>query len=151
MYGLTSPQKPTRRLIMQKARRHPSEDGLRPLVSVRFQVLFTPLSGFFSSFSRLTGSLSVVQEYLAFRGGPRSFTRSSTSSALLWYPDEGSNVSHTGLSPAMVGLSRPFCYVDLCNLVCPGPQPRDESRFGLVPFRSPLLGKSMSLSSPTGT
>jgi len=30
---------------MQKARRHPSEDGLRPLVSVRFQVLLTPLVG----------------------------------------------------------------------------------------------------------
>ncbi len=33
----------TRRLIMQKARRHQSEDQLRPLVSVRFQGLFTPL------------------------------------------------------------------------------------------------------------
>ena len=30
---------------MQKARRHPSEDRLRPLVSVRFQVLFTSLIG----------------------------------------------------------------------------------------------------------
>ena len=30
---------------MQKARRHPSEDRLRPLVSVRFQVLLTPLVG----------------------------------------------------------------------------------------------------------
>src|SRR5690606_39657342 len=37
--GLTSPEKLTRRLIMQKARRHPTE-GLRPLVSVWFQVLF---------------------------------------------------------------------------------------------------------------
>ena len=30
---------------MQKARRHPSEDGLRPFVSVRFQVLLTSLIG----------------------------------------------------------------------------------------------------------
>ena len=30
---------------MQKARRHPPEDGLRPLVSIRFQVLLTPLVG----------------------------------------------------------------------------------------------------------
>ncbi len=30
---------------MQKARRHPSEDGLRPLVSARFQVLLTSLIG----------------------------------------------------------------------------------------------------------
>ena len=30
---------------MQKARGHPSEDELPPLVSTRFQVLFTPLIG----------------------------------------------------------------------------------------------------------
>jgi hypothetical protein len=36
--GLTLPVKVTRRLIMQKARRHP--EGLRPLVSVWFQDLF---------------------------------------------------------------------------------------------------------------
>ena len=33
----------TRRLIMQKARSHPDKSGLLPLVSVRFQGLFTPL------------------------------------------------------------------------------------------------------------
>ena len=38
----------TRRLIMQKARRHPI--GLRPLVSVWFQVLFTPLLGVLFTF-----------------------------------------------------------------------------------------------------
>jgi hypothetical protein len=38
---------------------------------------FTPLSGFFSPFPRGTGSLSVTQEYLALRGGPRGFTRIS--------------------------------------------------------------------------
>ncbi len=32
----------TRRLIMQKARCHPDESGLQPLVSVWFQSLFTP-------------------------------------------------------------------------------------------------------------
>ena len=39
--GLTMLATVTRRLIMQKARRHPSLNlGLRPLVSVWFQVLF---------------------------------------------------------------------------------------------------------------
>ena len=38
---LTLPVTVTRRLIMQKARRHPN--GLRPLVSVRFQDLFHSL------------------------------------------------------------------------------------------------------------
>ena len=44
-YGLSLPQRLTRRLIMQKARRHPPEGGLRPLVSVRFQGLLTSLVG----------------------------------------------------------------------------------------------------------
>ena len=38
---LTLPVKVTRRIIMQKARRHPTK-GLRPLVGARFQVLFHP-------------------------------------------------------------------------------------------------------------
>ena len=44
---------------------------------------FTPLSGFFSPFPRGTGSLSVTQEYLALRGGPRGFIRDSTCPELL--------------------------------------------------------------------
>ena len=44
-YTLTLPQKLTRRLIMQKARRHPPEGRLRPLVSTRFQGLLAPLVG----------------------------------------------------------------------------------------------------------
>ena len=35
---------------MQKARRHPAYAGLRPLVSTRFQVLFTPLFGVLFTF-----------------------------------------------------------------------------------------------------
>jgi hypothetical protein len=44
---------------------------------------FTPLPGFFSPFPRGTGSLSVTQEYLALRGGPRGFTRDFTCPVLL--------------------------------------------------------------------
>ena len=44
---------------------------------------FTPLPGFFSPFPRGTGSLSVAQEYLALRGGPRRFNRDSTCPGLL--------------------------------------------------------------------
>ena len=44
---------------------------------------FTPLSGFFSPFPRGTGSLSVTQEYLALRGGPRGFNRDFTCPDLL--------------------------------------------------------------------
>ncbi len=44
---------------------------------------FTPLQGFFSPFPRGTVALSVTQEYLALRGGPRGFTRNFTCSVLL--------------------------------------------------------------------
>jgi len=44
---------------------------------------FTPLPGFFSPFPRGTISLSVIQEYLALRGGPRRFTRDFTCPMLL--------------------------------------------------------------------
>ena len=37
-----------------------ADKPLRPLVSTRFQVYFTPLSGFFSPFPHGTGSLSVI-------------------------------------------------------------------------------------------
>ena len=100
----------TRRPIMQKVRRHPLRlraIGLRPLVSVRFQVLFTRLSPCFSSFKRPTRSLSVIEEYLALAGGPASFTRSSTSSALLWYTSQRLiTFSPTGLSPSLAYPSR---------------------------------------------
>ena len=39
-HGLTSPHTVTRRLILQKARRHTNEFALRRIVSNRFQVLF---------------------------------------------------------------------------------------------------------------
>lgn len=137
---LTWPQTATRRLIMRKARSHPfpaptldhktipssgivsgqkweRDIGLLLLVSVWFQVLFTPLVGVLFIVRSRYFSLSVVEEYLALEGGPPSFTRSSTSSVLLWYADRngGHRLSHTGLSPSVVGLSRPFCWPCLCN------------------------------------
>ena len=89
---LTWPQTATRRLIMRKARSHPfpsrrTDIGLLQLVSVWFQVLFTPLVGVLFIVRSRYFSLSVVEEYLALEGGPPSFTRSSTSSVLLWYVD----------------------------------------------------------------
>jgi hypothetical protein len=81
--GLTSPVTVTRRLIMQKARRHPIT-RLRPLVSVRFQVLLSPsCSECFSPFPHGTGSLSVSQIYLALPDGAGKFKRGVSDPALL--------------------------------------------------------------------
>ena len=80
---LTSPVTVTRRLIMQKARRH-SITELRPLVSVRFQVLLSPsCSECFSPFLHSTGSLSVSQECLALPDGAGKFKRGVSDPALL--------------------------------------------------------------------
>ena len=43
------------------------------------------------------------------------------------------SMSHTGLSPSVAGLPRPFRYRRFCN-PSRRPQPRDESRFGLCPL-----------------
>jgi hypothetical protein len=80
---LTSPVTVTRRLIMQKARRH-QITWLRPLVSVWFQVLLSPFcSKCFSPFLHSTGSLSVSQECLALPDGAGKFKRGVSDPALL--------------------------------------------------------------------
>ena len=48
-----------------------------------FRIFSLPLPGCFSPFPHGTGSLSVVSEYLALEGGPPSFPRDSTCSAVL--------------------------------------------------------------------
>jgi hypothetical protein len=58
--------------------------------------------------------------------------------------------SHTGLSPSVVGLSRPFRWQWFCNPSRPL-NPGTNPGLGCVRFRSPLLTESMSLSSPAGT
>src|SRR5690349_23152875 len=59
---------------------------LRPLVCMRFQVLFHSPPGFFSPFPHGTGSLSVDYEYLALEDGPPIFRQDFTCPALLLAP-----------------------------------------------------------------
>src|SRR5664279_3962194 len=56
-------------------------------------------SRFFSPFLHSTGSLSVSQEYLALRDGPRSFTQDFSCPALLRLPLGVYIATCTGLSP----------------------------------------------------
>ena len=74
---LTLPLAISRRLILQQARGQDTAPS-HCLSADGFMFYFTPLRGFFSPFPRGTISLSVTQEYLALRGGPRRFTRDST-------------------------------------------------------------------------
>ena len=93
---------------MQKARRHPPAGGLRPLVSTRFQVLFTPLFGVLFTFpSRywftigLSGVFSLTgwcRQIPTGRLRPRS-TQELTKSLFL---------TRTQLSCSMAGFPTPF-------------------------------------------
>ena len=106
--GLTSPVTATRRLIMQKARRHPptgTPTACRRTVSGS---LSPRCSRCFSPFPHGTGPLSVFREYLALPDGPGCFGQGFPCPALLRVPPGRSPLSRTGLSPATAGRSRPF-------------------------------------------
>ena len=98
----------TRRLIMQKARRH--QINLAPTACKRMVSgsISLPYSGFFSPFPHGTGSLSVSQEYLALPDGPGKFMQGFTCPALLRIPLSITVITYTGLSPSMVLLSSRF-------------------------------------------
>ena len=57
---------------------------LRQFVSIRFQVLFHSPPGVLFTFPSQYYALSVTEEYLALRGGPRSFRQGFSCLVLLW-------------------------------------------------------------------
>ena len=105
--GLTMLATVTRRLIMQKARRHPKRAPTACKRKVSGSISL-PYSGFFSPFPHGTGSLSVSQEYLALPDGPGKFMQGFTCPALLRIPLSITSLAYTGLSPSMVLLSSSF-------------------------------------------
>ena len=70
-----------------------------------------PYSGFFSPFPHGTSSLSVSQEYLALADGPAGFIQGFPCPVLLRIPLLLTLFTCTGLSPAMVPLSRGFQFI----------------------------------------
>ncbi len=106
---LTSPEKVTRRFIMQKARRHPKGAPTACKRTVSGSIALR-CSRFFSPFPHGTGSLSVSREYLALPDGPGKFTQDFSCPALLRILLSINQMSCTGLSPSMIALSRTFHY-----------------------------------------
>ena len=141
---------------MQKARHQALRCKHRhsPLTACRHVVsgsLSSPCRGSSHLSLALLGSLSVTREYLALRDGPRGFGPASTCLVLLRCRITGLLLSPTGLSPAVVWLSRPFrlTYRPVKHRSY-NPQRRTPG-FGLFRFRSPLLTESLLLSFPPGT
>ena len=71
---LTLPHAITRRTVLQKVRRR-TYIVLRQLVNTGFQVLFHSPPGVLFTVPSQYYALSVTKEYLALRGGPRSFNQ----------------------------------------------------------------------------
>jgi hypothetical protein len=109
------------------------------------------LSGFFPSFARATGALSVAREYLALGDGPPGFGPGSTCPVLLRIPLGPFPCRlqdfHLLWSAIPDGSARVH---GILNAVLQ-PHKGKPPWFGLFPFRSPLLRESLLLSLPPGT
>ena len=114
--------------------------------------LSLPAQGCFSPVPHGTRSLSVTRESLALEGGPPRFTPDPTCRALLRKSTtESALSSRTGLSPSLAPHSRGLRLTSLSASVAPTTPNPQGVRFGLGPFRSPLLRASQLLSLPPGT
>ena len=85
LYCLTLPDTVTRRTVLQKVRGSPYK-GVPQLVNTGFQVLFHSPPGVLFTFPSQYSALSVTEEYLALRGGPRTFPQNSTCFVVLRIP-----------------------------------------------------------------
>ena len=151
--SLTKPITTTRRIIMQKARRHTERIiVLRPLVSVWFQILFhSPRRGAFHLSLALLSSLSVIREYLAYGMVPVDSVEVSRDSTYSGAFRRVRSFRIRGFHPLWPTLpsrsSNQYCR----HMKSPTTPQGKPPRFGLFRFRSPLLTESIFLSSPPGT
>ena len=146
---LTLPQLVTRRTVLQKVRGR-TYKVLPLLVNIEFQVLFHSPPGVLFTFPSQYYTLSVTEEYLGLGGGPPGFPQGFSCLVVLWILLGFNQISLTGLSPSLMRLSRLFSYPLSCHNAVLNPR-LQVIWFGLFPFRSPLLRKSIFLSPPEGT
>jgi hypothetical protein len=146
---LTSQHNATRRSVLQKVQGRTSI-VLPLLVNTGFQVLFHSPPGVLFTFPSRYYALSVTISYLGLVGGPPCFPPDSSCPAVLWYRLAVSGFRVRVSHPLRRRFPTRFHYPLTC--VSPARNPREHAPwFGLFPFRSPLLRKSMSLSFPPGT
>ena len=103
---LTSPADATRRTVLQKVRGPTTV--VPQLVNTGFQVLFHSPPGVLFTFPSQYYALSVTKEYLALRGGPRSFSQGSTCLDLLWIPLCLLSFPVRGFHPLWLAFPKPF-------------------------------------------
>ena len=108
--GLTLPDSVTRRTVLQKVRRCTVIIVLRQFVNTGFQVLFHSPPGVLFTFPSQYYALSVTEEYLALRGGPRTFPQGFSCLVVLWIPSRLLGFRLRGFHPLRLVFPGPFCY-----------------------------------------
>jgi hypothetical protein len=165
-HGLTSPRPLTRRLILQKARRHPTK-RLRRIVGTRFQVLFHSPPGVLFTFPSRYLSAIGHQGVFRLNGWSRQIHTRFHGPRATWEHSRGLHISFTR---ALTHYGRPSQTVQLppqpLSLAIRSAAARSEMlpqpptcnpcryhtrRFSLFRFRSPLLTESQLFSLPVGT
>ena len=106
--GLTSPDAAARRTVLQKVRGC-AHTALPQLVNTGFQVLFHSPPGVLFTFPSQYSALSVTEEYLALRGGPRSFLQGFSCLAVLWILPCLFAFHLRGFHPLWPVFPGPFC------------------------------------------
>ena len=106
---LTLPVSATRRTVLQKVRGC-AYKALPQLVDTGFQVLFHSPPGVLFTFPSQYYALSVTKEYLALRGGPRSFPQGFSCLVVLWILLCFFPFRLRGSHPLWPVFPEPFCY-----------------------------------------
>ena len=135
---------------MQKARRHIYCNAPTACKRTVSGTISLPCLGYFSPFPYGTGSLSVSEEYLALPDGAGRFRQDFSGPALLRILLVHIKVQLRGYHTLWPHFPEGSSYRCFLNAVL---QPRISTltRFGLFPFRSPLLGESLLFSFPPAT
>ena len=105
---LTLPASATRRTVLQKVRGSSCKD-VPQLVNTGFQVLFHSPPGVLFTFPSQYYALSVTKEYLALRGGPRSFPQDFSCLVVLWILPPLLAFHVRGFHPLWPVFPGPFC------------------------------------------
>ena len=137
----------TRWLIKQKARGHFRSHRLQ---AHGFRFYFTPFLRVLFTFPSRYYSLSVTKEYLGLESGLPRFTQNFACSALLRILLIILIFRLRGYHPLWLTFPKSFYYIAITVMQSYNPEVY-ILRFGLFPFRSPLLRESLSISFPLGT
>ena len=104
---LTLPVSVTRRTVLQKVRGC-THMVLPQFVNTGFQVLFHSPPGVLFTFPSQYSALSVTKEYLALRGGPRSFPQGFSCLVVLWILSCPLSFPIRGFHPLWLAFPKPF-------------------------------------------